>query len=354
MTDTVSAPAPEFVPASAPESAASGAASAPPSPTESAAAPARPRRTQRGGGGRNRGRGNGGNNADQDGNDDRKSEQGAARASAPRQNQQAAKPARSPRPVHPVLERLFALYPKMFGARFLPLKLGVFQDLLARHPDVFEKNELKIAMGLHARSMRYLESVAAGLPRHDLSGEPVEPVAPEHVHHAIMEVFRRRQERTQEDLRPYARAQLIQAIEASGLSREDYLLCIRTQDEVSLALLDEVFAELGAQAAKRDALRKLFEASGKSVAEFADMYGMDPDEVSRTLERSRASQVAQAVEAAQPAEPAQAIEMVEAVEADQAPADASVQEAPSLPETSPADATVPTDPADSGDSREAS
>ena len=68
--------------------------------------------------------------------------------------------ARTPRPVHPVLQQLFGLYPKMFGARFLPLKLGVFQDLLALHPEVFKRDELKVALGLHARSTRYLESYA--------------------------------------------------------------------------------------------------------------------------------------------------------------------------------------------------
>ena len=200
--------------------------------------------------------------------------------------------ARPPREVNPVLQHLFALYPKMFGAQFLPLKLGVFQDLLALHPEVFKKSELKIALGLHARSTRYLESVASGLPRHDLNGEAVEPVAPEHVHHAIMEVFRRRQARSNQDLRPYARAQLIKAIEASSLSREDYLLCIRQQDEISTSLLDEAFAELAEQAAKRDALLKMFEASGKSVAEFADMYGMEPEEVAATLGRTRTAQAA--------------------------------------------------------------
>ena len=199
--------------------------------------------------------------------------------------------ARPPREVHPVLQHLFALYPKMFGVQFLPLKLGVFQDLLALHPEVFKKADLKIALGLHARSTRYLESVASGLPRHDLNAEAVEPVAPEHVHHAIMEVFRRRQARANADLRPFARAQLIGAIEASGLSREDYLLCIRQQDEISTSLLDDVFAELAEQAAKRDALLKMFEASGKSVAEFADMYGMNRDEVARTLKRVRVAQV---------------------------------------------------------------
>ena len=94
-----------------------------------------------------------------------------------------------------MLEKLFQLYPKLFGARFLPLKLGVFQELMALHPDEFKKEDLKVALGLHARSTRYLESVASGAKRHDLNGVPVEDVAPEHVHHAIMEVFRRRQAR---------------------------------------------------------------------------------------------------------------------------------------------------------------
>ena len=48
-----------------------------------------------------------------------------------------ARPKKTPRTrqVNPVLEQLFGLYPKMFGAHFPPLKLGVFQDLLALHPE---------------------------------------------------------------------------------------------------------------------------------------------------------------------------------------------------------------------------
>jgi len=196
-------------------------------------------------------------------------------------------PQRARKP-NPVLERLFELYPRMFGARFLPLKLGVFQDLLALHPEEFKREDLKIALGLHARSTRYLEAVATGAKRHDLNGVPVEDVAPEHVHHAILEVFRRRQARTGDDLRPQLRARLVEAIEASGLTREEYMLVVRTQDELSTAVLDEAFAELGARTAKREALLRAFEASGRSVAEFAEMYGMDPSEVGRTLERARA------------------------------------------------------------------
>ena len=195
------------------------------------------------------------------------------------------RPAQQPRAVNPILERLFELYPKMFGTHFLPLKLGTFQDLMARHPEEFKKDELKLAMGQHARSTRYLESVADGLARHDLDGNPVEPVAPEHVHHAILEIFRRRQARSKDDLRPKLIFRLMQAMEASGLGREAYSERVRVQDEAANALVDEAFSELGLQAAKREALVRAFEASGKPVDEFAGMYGMDAADVNRAVAR---------------------------------------------------------------------
>ena len=198
----------------------------------------------------------------------------------------------APRQVNPVLEKLFELHPNLFGAKFLPLKLGIFHDLLARHPDTFKKDELKLAMGQHARSTRYLECVAAGLARHDLDGMAVEPVAPEHVHHAILEVFRRRQARTKDDLRPRLRVLLKQAVENSGLALEDYAALVRVQDDATNALLDDAMAELKAEAAKREALMTTFKASGKTEAEFADMYGMDLKLVSSVLARVRAEETA--------------------------------------------------------------
>ena len=202
----------------------------------------------------------------------------------------AAKPRPGPRkapprarPAHPVLEKLFELYPQLFGAQFKPLKIGAFDDLLARHPDAFKREDLKVAMGLHARSTPYLESVAAGQQRHDLDGNPVGPVAPEHVHHAIMEVFRRRQVRTKEDLRPRVTARLVVAIETSGMTPQEYAELMRTQDEVSNTILDEAVAQLSQRAAKREALARAFQGSGLALEAFAQMYGMDPAEVARTL-----------------------------------------------------------------------
>ncbi|MDZ4361493.1 MAG: ProQ/FINO family protein, partial [Variovorax sp.] len=134
------------------------------------------------------------------------------------QQQQQPEAQRAPRKVNPVLERLFELYPQLFGARFVPLKLGVYEELIARHPEDFKTEDLKIAMGQHARSTRYLESVAAGHARHDLDGNALDPVAPEHVHHAILELHRRRSHRNPgEDLRPQLVTRIAKAIEASNL-----------------------------------------------------------------------------------------------------------------------------------------
>jgi ProP effector len=195
---------------------------------------------------------------------------------------------RAPRPaVQPVLEQLAALYPALFGAVFLPLKRGIFQDLLAAHPEAFEREALKAALSVHTRSTRYLTAVAGGQQRHDLQGLPVEVMAPEHVHHALLEVFRRRQTRTQEDLRPKLRSRLLQAFEASGLSREAYTELVRSRDEAANALLDEALAQSSERAARAEALLRAFEASGQTVEAFADMYGLDPQTAARTLAQAR-------------------------------------------------------------------
>jgi len=208
---------------------------------------------------------------------------GQARSSPP------AAPGAGPRPPRssPTLEKLAQFYPHLFGEVFLPLKRGIFQDLLATHPEVLEREALKEALALHTRSTRYLVGVAAGQPRHDLQGQVVEAMAPEHVYQALVEVFRRRQARSAEDLRPKLRERIVQAFEASGLSRADYAELVRSRDEQANALLDEALAEAAARSARGEALLRAFEASGQPVEAFAGMYGMDPRDAARTLERAR-------------------------------------------------------------------
>ena len=187
------------------------------------------------------------------------------------------------RSTQPVLEKLFELYPQLFGAEFRPLKLGIFQELLAAHPEQFQRDSLKAALGFHTRSTRYLQSVAAGHKRHDLPGQPGEDVAPQHVYLPLLELFRRRQARAREDLHPKFRAQLMTAFEASGLSRQDYQARVQNSDAAATALLEEAFAEREQQLAKREALRRTFESSGKTEDEFAAMYGIDKRELAAAI-----------------------------------------------------------------------
>lgn len=188
------------------------------------------------------------------------------------------------RPVHPLLHKLFEFYPRLFGARFLPLKVGVFEDLVAAHPEALPAAELKVALGLHTRSTRYIESVASGLARHDLQGKPVEPVAPEHVHHAILELYKRRSGKAPEQARERAVAQWVAAIEASGLGRDGYRERFTSPDDAVHAMLEEALATVAQREARLQALRNAFKSSGKTVAGFAEMYGLDPKEARRLLE----------------------------------------------------------------------
>lgn len=183
-----------------------------------------------------------------------------------------------------VLEQLAALYPSLFGAEFLPLKRGIFQDILAAHPEKFSKDGLKAALAFHTRSTRYLVAAASGQQRHDLQGQAVEPMAPEHIHHALLEVFRRRQARNpKEDLRPKLRQRMLMAFEQSGLPRDAYAELVRGKDEDANAILEEALSHAAERAAKREALQRAYQSSGKTAESFAEMYGLDPREVAKLI-----------------------------------------------------------------------
>ena len=262
------------------ESAQVSAPETPPAPTaapqaaSTAGAAAAPGRRSRGGKGRRPQQAN-----------------GAARDARPAEAGLGAGAAAGPR-VHPVLEQLAGLYPHLFGAVFRPLKRGIFQDLLAAHPEAFDREALKVALGIHTRSTRYLQSVAAGEKRHDLAGQPVEAMAPEHVHHALLEVYRRKKNSKtrpvpEDELLAKLRSRMMAAFEASGLTREAYTERVQGRDEAANAILEEAFAEWSARNAKDEALLRAFEASGQTLDAFADMYGLNPRTVGQQLERAR-------------------------------------------------------------------
>lgn len=258
MTESVSEPQEQS--AALPADAAAGT-----EPQAAASADGQGRkRSRRGGRGRNKG----------------KATEPAAGAEA-----NASRPVRTQ---HPLLAQLAEWHPNLFGEQPLPLKRGIFEDLLAAHPEAIDRDQLKLALSQHTRSSRYLTVVASGQARHDLQGQSVEAMAPEHVHHALIEVFRRRQHRSPEDLAPKLRNRIIAAYEASGLSRDDYAARVQGRDEATNALVAEALAEADARTARDEALLRAFEASGQTTeAGFADMYGMNPRQVAQQLERAR-------------------------------------------------------------------
>lgn len=200
-------------------------------------------------------------------------------------------PNTTPRPareLHPVLAQLAQLHPVLFGETVQPLKRGIFQDLLAAHGDTLDKAGLKVALAIHTRSTRYLNAVASGAARHDLQGNVVEAMAPEHVFHALVEVFKRKKPRDGEDLQAKLRRRMGIAFMASGLSREAYLEVVQVRDEATQTLLEAALNEVAEQDAKAEAVQRAFAASGAdSVEAFADMYGLNPHAVQRQLQRAK-------------------------------------------------------------------
>ena len=188
---------------------------------------------------------------------------------------------------NPVLDQLARLYPHLFGAVFRPLKRGIFQDLMAAHADAFESEALKAALALHTRSTRYLAAVAEGQARIDLAGNAVEAIAPQHVFYALLEVFRRRQNRSAEDLQPKLLQRVLEVMQSSGLEPKVYCELVRGQNPAAHAVLDQALAELATQSARDEALVRAFEAQTKPLAEFANDYGLSESRVEQALQRLR-------------------------------------------------------------------
>ena len=67
-------------------------------------------------------------------------------------------------------------------------------------------------------------------------------------------------------------------------------LLVASRDEAANAITQEALGEAAGRAARDEALLRAFDASGKTVEAFADMYGMPAQEARRTLERARARQ----------------------------------------------------------------
>ena len=127
----------------------------------------------------------------------------------------ATSPAQDARALIKKLQEEFAVF-----RDYSPLAIGIDRQLLARQPEL-ERKTLRMALGMHTHSLRYLKSMEKATQRLDLDGQSVAEVTEVHRSHAaetLRERFRKEAERkkaqreaeAQEKLRNEKLGQLIE------------------------------------------------------------------------------------------------------------------------------------------------
>lgn len=104
-----------------------------------------------------------------------------------------------------------------------PLAIGIDKQLMARLPGL-ERKPLRIALGIHTHSLRYLKASEKAAARVDLDGQPAGEITPEQRLHASEQVKERlkkqaEQRKTQRQAEAQARqhaAKLGQLVEKFG------------------------------------------------------------------------------------------------------------------------------------------
>lgn len=110
-------------------------------------------------------------------------------AGTPRQN-----PAQNARTLLKSLQESFPVF-----GDCAPLAIGIDKQLLERRPDI-DRKTLRIALGMHTNSLRYLKTMEKATRRLDLDGQPGDEVSAEHRSHAtqvLRERFKKDAERRQ-------------------------------------------------------------------------------------------------------------------------------------------------------------
>src|SRR6516164_5164412 len=74
--------------------------------------------------------------------------------------------------MHEGIARLAELHPNCLRQLGRPLKIGIHNDIIARHPEL-QPGLIASALRMYTRSVGYLETLKAGAARIDLEGNPV-------------------------------------------------------------------------------------------------------------------------------------------------------------------------------------
>jgi ProP effector len=99
-------------------------------------------------------------------------------------NTSSPTPSLAPSPAQPARALLKDLQEKFVAFRdFLPLTIGIDKQLMALYPEVSRKT-LRVALGIHTNSLRYLKVMEKATSRFDLEGNAAEEVTELHRAHA--------------------------------------------------------------------------------------------------------------------------------------------------------------------------
>ncbi len=99
----------------------------------------------------------------------------------------------------------------------LPLAIGIDKQLLLRQPGL-DRKPLRIALGIHTHSLRYLKTVERAAGRVDLDGNPAGEITPAHRSHAS-EVLKERLQKQAEQRRAQREAEALARQHAEKLGQ---------------------------------------------------------------------------------------------------------------------------------------
>ena len=100
---------------------------------------------------------------------------------------------------------------------YSPLCIGIDKQLLARQPDL-DRKILRIALGMHANSLRYLKTMEKATHRLDLDGQSGDEITDAHRSHA-KEVLRERFRKDAERRKAQREAEALERQRAEKLSQ---------------------------------------------------------------------------------------------------------------------------------------
>ncbi|MGS0742294.1 ProQ/FINO family protein [Glaciimonas sp. GG7] len=144
-------------------------------------------------------------------------------------------PAQSARILLKELQEKFAAF-----REYMPLAIGVDKQLIARCPELSRK-VLRMALGMHVNSLRYLKGMEKATVRFDLDGNTADEVTDEHRKHAS-EILRERFKKNAEHRKVQLIAEGAQRVaEAAARAAEEEL---RQRNE-KLNALTEKFSRKG-------------------------------------------------------------------------------------------------------------